>query len=91
MGSEPLLNREGTFVYRKEGTIQGFDFHSMNKTGDRRKMFITRANVASCLSSTDSDPFQAPSLGGKLLYDYGLRGVWLLLDEQNRGLWVKFP
>ncbi len=41
-----------------------FDFHSMNKTGGRRKMFITKANLASCLSSTDSDLFQAPSVGG---------------------------
>jgi hypothetical protein len=75
MGSEPLLKRKGAFVYRIEGTIKGFDFHWMNKTGGRRKKFITRANVASCLSSTDSGPFQAPSLRGKSLYDHGLRGV----------------
>ncbi len=57
---EPLLKREGTCVYTKEGTTsplskyRGFRVYSMNKTGGRRKMFITTvhsANAASWLSS----------------------------------------
>jgi hypothetical protein len=42
------------YMYTKEGTMQsplskyrGFSVYSMNKTGRRRKMFITRANAAS--------------------------------------------
>jgi hypothetical protein len=52
-GCEPLLKREGTFVDRREGTRSpslntgGVGVYSMNKTGGRRKVFITRANAAS--------------------------------------------
>jgi hypothetical protein len=51
---EPLLNREGRVLcVHKRGIWSplskntGFDAYSMNKTGGRRKMFITRANAAS--------------------------------------------
>jgi hypothetical protein len=50
MASEPLLKRECATVYRQEGNrvpcfnTGGFDVYSMNKTGDRRKMLISRAN-----------------------------------------------
>ncbi len=51
-GHEPQLKREGAYVYTKEGArvpslnMRGFRVYSMNKTGGRRKMFITRANAA---------------------------------------------
>ncbi len=59
-GYEPLLKREGAYVYctQKEGTrvpslntvfkvMQGFSVYTINKPGGRRKMFLTRANMAS--------------------------------------------
>jgi hypothetical protein len=75
-GYEPLIKREGTYVYTKEGTIEsplqiqgGLGVYSMNKTGGRRKMFVTR--LSSC-----SEPYQPllkpPFFGVKLLYEYGL-------------------
>ncbi len=39
--SEPVLNREGTVVYREEGTV----VPSLN-TGGRRKMFIIDVSAA---------------------------------------------
>jgi hypothetical protein len=66
-------------LYTKEGTIvplskyRGFGVYSMDKTGGRWKMFITRTNAASWLSSGSSPsqsllkPFKV-----KLLNDYGL-------------------
>jgi|688.fasta_scaffold2512413_1 hypothetical protein len=41
--SEPLLNREGAIVYKKTG---GFGVYSMNKTGGRKTVLITRAYAA---------------------------------------------
>ncbi len=47
MGYEQLFKREGTFVNTKEVTTKNrwFGVDSMNKTGGRRKMFITRTNI----------------------------------------------
>jgi hypothetical protein len=43
-GYEPLLKREGTFVYTKEGnrvpSLNTWVLCSMNKTDGRRKMFM---------------------------------------------------
>ncbi len=58
----------------------GFGVHSMNKTGDERKMFITRASAASAqhLLSIFSAPsqyllstFSSPCFGVKNVYNYG--------------------
>ncbi len=46
---EPLLKGEGTIVYHKQGdrvVNTGFGGYLMNKTGSRKKMFITRVNEA---------------------------------------------
>jgi hypothetical protein len=43
MGSDHLLKREFTIVYTKYSPLskyRGFDFYSMNKAGDRKKMFV---------------------------------------------------
>jgi len=61
-------------MYRKEGTrvpfskYKGFGVYSMNKTWDRRKMFITRENVATRLSSCSapSQPLLMPLLWGEI-------------------------
>ncbi len=64
------LERRGpTYVYTKVGTrvpnlntVQGFGVYTLNNTGGRRKMFITRENATSWLSSCWA-PSQALSLG----------------------------
>jgi hypothetical protein len=45
----------------------------MNKTGGRRKMFVSTANAASVIEQLLSI-FSSPFFGEKLLYDYGF---WL--------------
>jgi hypothetical protein len=45
--------REGAYMYTKEGTrvplskYRGCSMYSINKTGGRRKIFLTVANLAS--------------------------------------------
>jgi hypothetical protein len=62
-------------VYTKEGTrvpslYTGVWCVPMNKTGGKRKMFITRANAD---AQHLLGPFSSPFFGVKLLYDYGFR------------------
>ncbi len=55
-GCEPLLKREGAYVYTKEETrvlslnTGSFSVYSMNKTGGRMTIFLTRANAGSGFS-----------------------------------------
>ncbi len=62
MGSEPLLKREVTIVDTKEGarvpslnTHTGFGVYSMNKRGDRRKMFMTVGFLSGIFSPNRDD------------------------------------
>jgi hypothetical protein len=71
--SEPLLNREGTIVYRKDGTklaslkvniYREFGKYSMNKRAVMKKYDFAAAQQL-------FSPVQSP-FGVKFLYDYGL-------------------
>jgi hypothetical protein len=56
--------------------LRTFSVYSINKTGGRRKMFITRANLANLsVAQHLLSPFSSPFFGVNLLYDYGFK--WL--------------
>ncbi len=99
--NEPLLKREGTYVYTKERTSV-FSLNTvglvctvpylMNKTWDWRKMFITRANAASWLSSCSS-PSQ-PFLCGQIalwLWVLKITACYLILNLVFRVEITKIP
>jgi hypothetical protein len=76
---EPLLKRESTFVYTKEGTrVFSLNTGALNKTEDRRQMFITigqMRHVDWAAAQHLLSPFSIPFFGVKLLYDYGFRPI----------------
>ncbi len=79
-GHEPLLKREGTYVYTKKGNYSRVlslkSVYSMNKTVGRRKMFITIGHMRQvdwAAAQHLFSPFSSPFYGVKLLYDWVLR------------------
>jgi hypothetical protein len=88
VGSEHLLERAGTTVHKKRGNqshfnkFRGFGVYSMNKTGGRRKIFITRTTGQVDLAINNvqhflSPLYSSPLFGVKFIYDlrHGLRVV----------------
>ncbi len=65
-------------VYRTVSKFRGLRVYSMNKTGGRRKLFLTSANVACWGSRYSLSTFSRPCFGVKPVYNYGHDGTWMM-------------